>query len=354
MKRTALYELHKQLGGKIVEFAGYELPIQYSKGIIAEHKAVRQSLGLFDVSHMGEILIEGEFAGSALQKLVSNVVATMSDGQCRYSLLCYEDGGIVDDIIIYKFNNYKYMLVVNASNTDKDFEWISNNIENAKATNLSDQISQIAVQGRNAQALIEKIVGKDVLPEKNYHFVYDIDFDSCKVLISSTGYTGEKGYEIYCKNSDAVAIFEKLLDEGVEFDTQPIGLGARDTLRFEASMPLYGHELTADTKLNELGLNFAIKAEDFIGAKALQDEPKFKRIGLKIVDKGIAREHALVYDVDGTKIGEVSSGMPCPTLGGNYAMARVCKSFAGDKVLIDVRGRMLMAEITKMPFYVRD
>lgn len=353
-KRTVLYDTHVKYGGKIVDFAGYELPVQYKNGIIFEHNTVREKAGLFDVSHMGEIFITGKNAENALQKIVTNKVSTMVENQCRYTLMCYEDGGIVDDLLIYKFNCEKYLLVVNAANTDKDYQWILKNIgDEANIENKSESISQIALQGPLSGKVIEKLTDKEKLPVKFYHFADNIDLKGRKCLISTTGYTGEDGYEIYCDNSDAVFIYEQLMQAGAEYGIEPIGLGARDTLRFESSMPLYGHELTADTLATEVGLNFFIKTDcEFIGKKAIMETPAvYERIGLKLIDRGIAREHCEVFDKDGRQIGMTTSGGVCPTVGGSYAMARVLKGSAEHSAYIEVRGKRLLAERAEMPFY---
>ncbi|NCA92795.1 glycine cleavage system aminomethyltransferase GcvT [bacterium] len=356
-KRTALYNTHVRLGGKIVEFAGYDLPIQYGKGIIAEHNAVRVAAGLFDVSHMGEVMIEGENATAALQHLVTNKVSTMAENQCRYTLMCYEDGGLVDDLLIYKYNNNKYLLVVNASNTDKDYEWMESNLtSNTTITNISDNISQIALQGPLSRKVLEKLTDISLIPVKNYYFIDGVSVGGIKCLVSTTGYTGEAGYELYVNNDKAEELYALLLDAGQEFGIEPIGLGARDTLRFESSMPLYGHELTAETKANEVGLDMFVKTEEgFIGkAYIINNAPQYERRGLKLVDRGIAREHCDIYNINGELIGNTSSGGPCPTIGGAYAMARVKKGISDSEIYIDVRGRKLKAEWTSLPFYKRN
>lgn len=356
IKKTHLYDKHFELGGKIVEFAGWYLPVQYQNGIIFEHSAVRNGVGLFDVSHMGEIYIHGENATQCLQKLVTNRVETMAIGQCRYTLMLYPDGGIVDDLLIYRLDEQKYFLVVNASNTDKDFDWIKQNLgEGAQCENLSSQISQIAMQGPLSEKVIAKICDVNLLPTKNYHFTKRILIGSIECLVSTTGYTGERGYELYVANDKVVELYDLLLEAGKEFDIQPIGLGARDTLRFESSMPLYGHELSAQTKVNEVGLDFAVKSGiDYIGSTALDVAPQYKRVGLKLVSKGIAREHSDIFDENGNLIGSTTSGGFCPTLNGAFAMARITVDFDETKPLyIDVRGRKLQAQIVAMPFYKR-
>lgn len=355
-KRTPLYDVHVKNGGKIVEFAGYELPVQYEKGILYEHNAVRSKVGLFDVSHMGEILIKGDNAENALQRLVTNRVSTIKEKQCRYALMCYENGGIVDDLLIYKINHKSFLLIVNASNKDKDFEWINRNlIYGATATDLSEGIAQLALQGPLSDNVLAKLTDMSKIPASNYYFEYDLNVGGIKSMVSTTGYTGEKGYEIYCSAADAEKMYNKIIDAGKEYGIEPAGLGARDTLRFECSMPLYGHELSADIRANEVGLDMFIKIDiDFIGRDSLlENAPLYKRIGLKLTDRGIAREHCDIYDTDGKLIGITTSGGICPTIGGSYAMARVLKDFNSSACLIDVRGRKLRAEITNLPFYKR-
>lgn len=355
--RTALYETHLKYGGKIVDFAGFELPIQYQNGIVHEHEVVRKGVGLFDVSHMGEIIISGAKAEQALQHLVTNRISTMVDNQCRYALMCYNSGGIVDDLLIYRINSEKFLLVVNALNIDKDFAHMAKNMPScgAEIENISAKVSQIALQGRQSKNVLSKLTDISKIPVKNYYFASDIDVDGIKCLVSTTGYTGEAGYELYCANDDVASLYEKLMEAGSEYGIEPIGLGARDTLRFESSMPLYGHELSADTMANEVGLDFFIKLdEDFIGKTSIaRHEPQFQRKGLKLLDRGIAREHCDLFDADGNNIGITTSGGLCLTIGGAYAMARLKKDYVGD-VFIDVRGRKLKASIVDMPFYKHD
>lgn len=357
IKKTALYEKHMQLNGKIVEFAGWYLPVQYEKGIIFEHNHVRTAVGLFDVSHMGEIFIYGNNATAALQKLVTNRVDNMLIGQCRYTLMLYKDGGIVDDLLIYRLEENKYLLVVNASNCEKDFMWIKENLQNgAMCEDLSPKISQLAIQGPLSGKVMQKVCDCSQLPQKNYYFTKRIFVGGIECLVSTTGYTGEKGYELYVSNDQVEALYDCLMQAGKEFDIQPIGLGARDTLRFESSMPLYGHELSSETKANEVDLDFAIKHDlGYIGEDCIIGEKQYARIGLKLLSKGIAREHCDIYDAEGNLIGNTTSGGFCPTLGGAYAMARV----KADKTslncyYIDVRGRKLEAQLTQMPFYKRE
>ncbi|HKL73306.1 MAG TPA: glycine cleavage system aminomethyltransferase GcvT [Clostridia bacterium] len=356
VKRTPLYETHIKYGGKMVEFAGYELPINYAKGIIFEHNTVRNGVGLFDVSHMGEILIKGENASLSLQKLVTNRIDTIKEKQCRYNLMLYENGTIVDDLLIYKINDMTFLLIVNASNKDKDFNWIAKNIgQEVSVEDISDETALLALQGPKADKVLARLADMSLIPTKGYYFNSDITVGGIKSMVSTTGYTGEAGYEIYCKANDAQKLYEKIMEEGKAFDIEPVGLGARDTLRFECSMPLYGHELSDQTKASEVGLDMFIKTDlDFIGKDALVNEmPKYKRIGLKLIDKGIARENCQIFDEQNNLIGYTTSGGMCLTVGGAYAMARVKKDFQG-LAYIEVRGRRLLAEITPLPFYKRN
>ncbi|MBQ3572470.1 MAG: glycine cleavage system aminomethyltransferase GcvT [Clostridia bacterium] len=356
IKKTPLYEKHLALNGKIVEFAGWYLPVQYEMGIIAEHHHVRNKVGLFDVSHMGELYIYGEKATENLQKLVTNRVETMAIGQCRYTLMLYKDGGIVDDLLIYRLEESKYLLVVNASNCEKDYNWIVENLaDGAKCENISASVAQIAMQGPLSDKVLAKICDMEQIPQKNYHFTKRVSVAGIECLVSTTGYTGERGYELYTANENAIDLYDKLIQAGEEFDIKPIGLGARDTLRFESSMPLYGHELSAETKGNEVGLDFAIKHTlGYIGEEYILGQPEYQRVGMKVLSKGIVREHCEIYDEQGNLVGKTTSGGFCPTKNGAYAMARIKVESAKNTLFyIDVRGRKLQAKIIEMPFYKR-
>lgn len=355
-QKTPLYDLHVKLGGTMVDFAGFLLPVQYGNGILHEHKVVRENAGLFDVSHMGEVFISGANATAAVQHLVSNTVATMQIGQCRYALLCYENGTIVDDLLIYRFAENEYFLVVNASNASKDFAWMQAHLlPGASIKDLSAETAEIALQGPKAHDVLAQLVaGKDI-PEKNYHFVRNVLVGETECLLSSTGYTGERGFEFYCAPSKAVNLYETLLEAGKPFGVEPAGLGARDTLRFEASMPLYGHELSDQTFANEVGLDVFVKMnEAFIGRDALLGhKSEFQRVGLKLLDRGIARAGEDIFTGKGENVGRVTSGGPAPTLGASYAMARVRTGLPNEPLLIDIRGRKVKAAFTPMPFYKR-
>lgn len=353
-KRTALYDNHVAHGGKIVEFAGYELPVQYAAGLMTEHLTVRTKVGLFDVSHMGEVVVKGKNAEKALNAIVTNDIRGMYDGQVRYSVLPNEHGGAVDDILIYRIDAQCFLIVVNASNADKDAAWISSHLpKDVHFENISDTVSQVALQGPLAEKVLKKVADEKAIPKKYYSFTKETEVNGIKCLISRTGYTGENGFELYCANADAPAIFELLLKVGEDEGILPCGLGARDTLRLEAAMPLYGHELGEDIPLNEVELGFAIKMgkEDFIGKKALEAHtPEYIRVGAKIVDRGIAREHTVVYCGE-TEVGTVTSGTHAPYLGYPIAMLRIKKEYVGRPIVADVRGRKLKLEIVDLPFY---
>ncbi len=354
-KKTPLYEAHCSLNGKMVEFGGWSLPVQYSS-ILEEHKAVRERCGLFDVSHMGEIFIKGTDALRFLQDTFTNDFSTLQDGRCRYSFLCYPDGGTVDDVLVYRFNSQKYMVVVNAANTAKDFAWIMDHASSydAKFINESAQWAQLALQGPLAERVLAPLCNA-ALPAKNYSFVSQIQVAGVPAVVSRTGYTGEDGFEIYCEPANASALHASLLQAGAACGILPCGLGARDTLRFEASMPLYGHELSAAITPREAGLDFAIKfsKEQFIGRDALLGDPPRRRIGLQITDRGIAREHADVL-LGGKRVGFTTSGGPAPTLGGNYAMALIDADAANEtNYTVLVRDRALNAKAVPLPFYKR-
>ncbi len=356
LKKTPLYDAHIALGGKMVDFGGWALPVQYSS-ILEEHKAVREACGLFDVSHMGEVFVTGPDALKFLQHILTNDFTNMTPGRCRYSPMCYPDGGTVDDVLVYKLSDQEYLVVVNASNTDKDFAWMQEHAAgyDISLRNESAAWAQLALQGPKAEAVLAPLCSA-ALPAKNYTFVPELTVAGIKALVSRTGYTGEDGFELYCAANDVAALHAALLKaetDGVK--PLPCALGARDTLRFEASMPLYGHELTQEINPRECGLDFAIKLDkpEFIGREALLKQPARVRIGLKLIDRGIAREHMDVA-FNGRVAGHTTSGSPAPTLGGNYAMAIVEAGAAqAQEMEILVRGRALKAEVVPLPFYKR-
>ncbi len=356
--KTPLYDAHVKLKGRIVEFAGYLLPVQY-EGVIAEHMAVREKAGLFDVSHMGEITFKGKGALASLNHLLTNDYTNMPVGKVRYGVRCYENGGTVDDLLVYKFGDEDYYVVVNASNRHKDFKHMKENLlPDTMIEDISDSIAQVALQGPMAKKILLKLMKEEDIPEKYYTAKRDVDIAGMNCLISYTGYTGEAGYEIYTANENAEKLWDALLEAGKEYGLIPCGLGARDTLRLEASMPLYGHEMDETITPLETGLDFGVKMnkEEFIGKKALEEkgEPTICRVGLQIIDKGVLREHQDIY-VGEEKIGHTTSGTFSPLLKTSIAMALIDKKYAeiGTIVEVDVRGRRLKAQIVKMPFYSR-
>ncbi len=357
--KTPLYEAHVKAGGKIVPFGGYLLPVQYKEGVIKEHMAVRTQAGLFDVSHMGEILCQGKDALANLQMMLTNNFDNLTDGQARYSPMCNEQGGTVDDLIVYKKGDEDYFIVVNAANKDKDYQWmLDHQFGEVTFTDVSDQYAQLALQGPKAMEILRKLAPEENIPKKYYHAVFDTEAAGIPCIISKTGYTGEDGVEIYLDSARAQEMWDALLEAGKEEGLIPCGLGARDTLRMEAAMPLYGHEMDEQVTPLEAGLGFAVKMtkEDFIGKKALEEkgEPARKRIGLKVTGRGIIREHQDVYLGD-RLIGHTTSGTHCPYLGCTVAMALVDADCTepGTKVEADVRGRRVEAQIVPLPFYKR-
>lgn len=357
--KTPLYEAHVKAGGRIVPFAGYLLPVQY-EGVIAEHLAVREKAGLFDVSHMGEITFKGKGALASLNHILTNDFTNMPLGKVRYSIMCYEDGGVVDDLLVYKFGEEDYYVVVNASNRHKDFEFMKAHLlEDTEIEDISDSVAQVALQGPNARKIIGKLMKEEDIPEKYYTAKRDVLVGDINCLVSYTGYTGEAGYEIYTANENAEKLWDMLLEAGKDEGLIPCGLGARDTLRLEASMPLYGHEMDETISPLETGLDFGVKMskEEFVGKKGLEErgEPKICRVGLKIIDKGVLREHQDIY-VGDEKIGHTTSGTFSPLFKTSIAMALIDKKYSdiGTVVEVDVRGRRLKAEVVEMPFYKRE
>ena len=357
--KTPLYDIHAASGGKIVPFAGYLLPIQYETGVIKEHMAVRTQCGLFDVSHMGEILLTGPDALKNLNMLLTNDYTVMEDGQARYSPMCNETGGVVDDLIVYKVRDGQYFIVVNASNKDKDYQWMKAHVTgDAVLEDISAQVAQLALQGPKAMDILKKAARAEYIPEKYYTCRFNCMIDGMRCVISKTGYTGEDGVEIYLAAENAPKLWNLLLENGKEEGLIPCGLGARDTLRLEASMPLYGHEMNDDISPKEAGLGFFVKMdkEDFIGKKAIEERGPLtrRRVGLKVTGRGIIREQQAVY-ADGKQIGVTTSGTHCPYLGYPVAMALLDIAYKepGTAVEVDVRGRRVAAEIVKMPFYKR-
>ncbi|MGJ5711864.1 glycine cleavage system aminomethyltransferase GcvT [Staphylococcus auricularis] len=353
LKQTPLYQKYVDSGAKIVEFGGWAMPVQFTS-IKDEHNAVRNNIGLFDVSHMGEVQIKGPEASKLVQYLLSNDTSKVAVGKAQYTALCNEKGGVIDDLITYQLDDETYVLVVNAANTDKDFDWMKSHSDDfdAEVTNVSDQYGQLAVQGPKARDLVAELVDVDVSEMQPFDFKLDVTIFDKKVILSQSGYTGEDGFEIYCDSNDTVAIWDGLL----EHDVTPCGLGARDTLRLEAGLPLHGQDLSESITPYEGGIAFAAKPlidDDFIGKSVLKDQKEngseYRTVGLEMIDKGIPRTGYKVLDLDGNEIGEVTSGTQSPLTGKSIALAIIKRSeFELDKeILVQVRKRQVKGKIVK-------
>jgi aminomethyltransferase len=356
-RKTPLYDRHRALSGKMAPYAGHLLPVEYA-GIIKEHMAVRTACGLFDVSHMGEISYKGKDALANIQKIVTNDCAGMKIGQVRYSPMCNERGGVVDDLLVYRKGEDAYLLVVNAANREKDVNWMRTHLfGDCALEDLSGGIAQLALQGPRALKVFEKLSARENIPGRAYRFIDGADVAGISCLVSRTGYTGEDGLELYCAAEDAAKLWDALLAAGADEGLIPCGLGARDTLRLEAGMPLYGHEMSEEITPLEAGLSMFVKPDkgDFIGKAALIGRaPERMRAGLRILGRGIARENCPIY-ADGRMIGATTSGTHLPYLGHAAAMALVETGAvrAGARVEVEIRGRRVEAEVVPLPFYRR-
>lgn len=360
MKRTVFYETHVKMGGKIVSFAGFEMPVQF-EGINAEHETVRKGVGVFDVSHMGEFWIKGDKAFDLAQRLTSNDVAKLDDGKVQYSCFPNQQGGIVDDLLVYRVDEKTYLLVVNAANIDKDWAWVKqNNIHGADIYNASDEISQLAVQGPLVLATIQKLTDTDLSQIPYYTFKKGTVAGVKDVIISNTGYTGSGGFELYMANADGQKIYDAVMEAGQESGIKPIGLAARDTLRLEMGFCLYGNDINDTTSPLEAGLGWITKFTEgnhFIHRPWLEKQKaegvKKMLRGFELVDKGIPRQHYEICDADGNVIGEVTSGTMSPSLKVPVGMGYVAKEHAGtgSEIYIRIREKLLKAKIVKLPFY---
>jgi len=358
MKNVQLNAIHEALGAKIVPFAGYNMPVQY-EGVSIEHKTVRDALGVFDVSHMGEFLLDGENALALIQKVTSNDASKLKIGDAQYSCLPNKTGGIVDDLIIYRIKEETYLLVVNASNIEKDWNWISSqNDLDVSMRNLSDAYSLLAIQGPKAIEAMQSLTSVDLAAIKFYTFKIG-DFAGLEhVIISATGYTGSGGFEIYCKNDQVEQIWNKVFEAGAAFDIKPIGLAARDTLRLEMGYCLYGNDINDTTSPLEAGLGWITKfSKEFTNSEALKLQKENgvskKLVGFELIDKGVPRHDYEIADADGNVIGIVTSGTMGPSvkkgIGMGYVPTELSK--AGSEIYIKVRKRLLKAQVVKMPFY---
>ena len=358
LKKVALDHIHQGLGGKMVPFAGYSMPVRYSSDI-EEHNTVRKGVGVFDVSHMGEFTVKGPGALDLIQKVTSNDASKLVDGQAQYSCLPNDQGGIVDDLIVYKFAEEDYMLVVNASNIDKDWEWISqHNDTGAELENLSDQISLFAVQGPKAAAALQPLTNVDLEKVKFYHFTVGTIAGIDNVIISGTGYTGAGGFELYIDNAHAEALWHAIFEAGADFNIKPIGLGARDTLRLEMGYCLYGNDITDTTSPLEAGLGWITKfTKDFVNSDALKAQKEAgvsrKLVGFELMEKGIPRAHYEIFNEDDELIGEVTSGTMSPSMNKGIGLGYVKTGYhqPGTEIMIAVRNRKLKAAIVKLPIY---
>jgi len=359
LKRVPLHHIHQQLGAKIVPFAGYDMPVRYSSDL-DEHHAVRNGVGVFDVSHMGEFILKGEGALALIQRVSANDANTLFDGKVQYSYLPNGRGGIVDDLLVYRISETEYMLVVNASNVDKDWDWINQHVradDLVTLVNISDDMCLFAVQGPMAAKALESLTPAK-LDSMGYYTFEKTDFAGyANVIVSATGYTGAGGFEIYVSNHQAEGVWNAIMDAGKPYGIKPIGLGARDTLRLEMGYNLYGNDITDETSPMEAGLGWVTKfTHDFIDADTLKQQktqgvPR-KLVGFFMIDRGIPRGHYELTDADGHKIGEVTSGTQSPTLGKGVGLGYVLTKFStpGSTLFVRVRDKLLKAEVVKLPF----
>lgn len=358
MKNTALTHVHESLGAKMVPFAGYTMPVQY-EGVTAEHEVVRKGVGVFDVSHMGEFLIEGPNALALIQKVTSNDASTLTNGRAQYSCLPNTTGGIVDDLIVYKIKDEQYLLVVNASNIDKDWNWISSQNEmKAEMKNLSDDYSLLAIQGPKAVEAMQSLTSINLAEIKYYHFEV-ADFAGIEhVIISATGYTGSGGFEIYCKNADVEQIWNRVFEAGASFGIKPIGLAARDTLRLEMGFCLYGNDINDTTSPLEAGLGWITKFnKEFTNSENLlkqkEEGVSKKLVGFELLERGIPRHDYEIVDAQGNIVGIVTSGTQAPSLNKAIGMGYVSTKFSAidSEIYIRIRNKDIKAKVVKMPFY---
>ena len=358
MKNTALTHIHEILGAKMVPFAGYNMPVQY-EGVNAEHEIVRTGVGVFDVSHMGEFLLSGENALALIQKVTSNDASVLEIGGAQYSCLPNNDGGIVDDLIVYRMKEAEYLLVVNASNIDKDWNWISSHNDlGVDMKNISEAYSLLAIQGPKAVEAMQSLTSIDLSAIKYYHFEVGTFAGIDDVIISATGYTGSGGFEIYCKNSDAEQVWHKVFEAGKPFGIKPIGLAARDTLRLEMGYCLYGNDINDTTSPIEAGLGWITKfTKEFTNSENLKKQKEAgvsrKLVGFALVERGIPRHDYDIVDAEGNNIGIVTSGTMAPTLGKGIGMGYVKTKFSAveSEIFIQIRNNKVKAKVVKLPFY---
>jgi aminomethyltransferase len=366
-RKTALNAVHREMGAKMVDFNGWDMPVEYPKhgGLIAEHMAVRTSVGIFDVSHMGDIRVHGPEALAAVQHICMNDAAKLNIGQAQYSAMLYPEGTFVDDVIVHKMADDDYLIVINAGTREKDYNWIRDNAAgfNCKVDDLSDRFTQIAIQGPNAEKLLQKLTDVDLSKVKFYWFTYGTVCGLKNIMIARTGYTAEDGFEIYVPSDEETSamVWRQMPEAGREFGCMPCGLGARNTLRLEGKLPLYGHEISDSINVWEAGLERFCKIDkpEFTGKQALLDakEDGVQRtlVGLEMVDRGIARDGYKVLSTIGSDIGYVTSGSPAPFLKKNIALAYVPPSHSAvdTEVAVEIRGQSVKAKVVPTPFYKR-
>jgi aminomethyltransferase len=365
LRTTALNATHRAHKAKMVDFGGWDMPVEYS-GLIAEHRAVRTAVGLFDVSHMGDIQLRGPGSLAAVQRLLMNDASKLQVGQAHYSAMLYEDGTFVDDVVLHKLGENDYLIVINAGTREKDVQWVRKTIgamPSVHINDFSDYYTQLAIQGPKAEATLQKLTSTDLTPIKNYWFTWGQVSGCHNVMIARTGYTGEEGFEIYIPSDEPTSsrVWAEVLAAGAEFGIVPCGLGARNTLRLESSMALYGHEISDEINVFEAGLGRYCKLEkgtDFVGAAALREVeaaggPKRKLVGLEMVERGIGRDGYAVCAPGGEKIGVVTSGSPAPFLKKNIALAYVPAEYAAldTEVAVEIRGGLVKAKVVPTPFY---
>jgi aminomethyltransferase len=363
LRRTVLYPVHRELGAKMVDFGGWDMPVEYS-GITAEHLAVRTAVGLFDVSHMGDIQFRGPGSLAAIQALSMNDASKLAVGQAQYSAMLYPQGTFVDDILVHKLSENDYLLVINAGTRAKDYQWIRAQVGSFAGVHISDYsdyYTQLAIQGPRAQETLAKLTKTDLSAIRNYWFTWGTVCGLHNTLIARTGYTGEDGFEIYVPSDESTSarVWQEVMEAGKEFGILACGLGARNTLRLEAAMALYGHEISEEINLLEAGLERFSKLgkSEFIGSQALRQAgpPKRKLVGLEMVERGIARDGYKVLSLEGETIGYVTSGSPAPYLKKNIALAYVPVDLTapGTEVAVEVRGNLVKAVVVRTPFYRR-
>jgi aminomethyltransferase len=371
LRKTALNPVHRAARAKMVDFGGWDMPVEYS-GLIAEHMAVRTAVGLFDVSHMGDIQLRGPGSLAAVNELCMNDASKLAVGQAQYSAMLYPNGTFVDDVVVHKLSDNDYLIVINAGTREKDVQWIRSTIGHLPSVHIndfSDHYTQLAIQGPRAAETLQKLTPVDLSTIKNYWFTWGKltlrdGTNLYNVLIARTGYTGEDGFEIYVPSDEATSerVWNEVLAAGDEFGILPCGLGARNTLRLESAMALYGHEISETINVFEAGLERYAKLEkpSFVGLESLHEVqkdggPKRKLVGLEMVERGIARDGYPVATLDGVKIGEVTSGSPAPFLKKNIALAYVPVQYAGldEEIAVEIRGQLVKARVVATPFYKR-